>query len=139
MRYVNLTMLGLAVLVAACATVQQAAIKADMAYSTAVFALDDAEWAGCHPLPVAPLTADLCAPLDVKVGQALLDVQAVTKAIQAFPVTVPTSLAALLTDLNSIQLTLIGLEQTPLIMSIAAKTADANAKAIALLTKVKGQ
>lgn len=138
-RYFNTLLLGTVVLAAACATVQQLAIKADMAYSTAVFALDDAEFAACHPVPAPPLTTDLCGPLDVKVVQALQDVKAVTVAIQTFPTTVPTSLPALLSDLNSVQISLVGLEQNPLIMSLAAKTADANAKAIALLTQIAGK
>ena len=138
-RYLNVALLLAVVGIAACATAQQLAIKADLAYSTAVFALDDTEYAACHPVIAPPLTAAACASLDANVAQALLDVQAVTRAIQAFPVTTPRSLAALLTDLNTIQVSLIGLEHTTLIASLATKTAEANAKAIALLTQIGGK
>lgn len=137
-RTFTIFLLSFTLVVAGCATLQQLAIKADMAYSTAVFGLDDAEFAACHPVPAPPLTMDLCGPLDVKTVQALQDVKSVTVAIQKFPTTVPTSLPALLSDLNSVQISLVGLEQNPLIMSLAAKTAEANAKAIALLTLLTG-
>jgi len=135
-RAINCIVLGCVVFYAACATTQQLAIKADIAYSTAVFALDDAEWTACHTATPVVIPESTCVILDVQLKQALLDVQAVTLAIQAIPTKVPTSLPALLTDLNSIQVELVAAEQIPVITALAAKVAIANADAIALLTQL---
>lgn len=137
-RYLNVALLLAVVGVAACATTQQLIIKADMAYATAVFALDDAEFAECHPTP-PPAIADTCTILDVHLVKALQDVKAVTTAIKAAPTTVPTSLPALLTDLSSIQIELNAAAQIPAIANLANRTAEANAKAIALLTQIAGK
>lgn len=122
---------------ASCATVQQLAIKADMAYSVAVFALDDAEFAACHPTPALP--ADTCMALDAKVVQALKDVQSVTRSLQQFPTSVPKDLPSLLTDMNDIQAILVALPTMPVVTTLAGKVTDANAKAIALLTRIGGK
>lgn len=135
-RYINAIMLGVVTLMAACATVQQLAIKADMAYATSVFALDDAEYAACHP--DAALPAAVCADLDAKTAQALQDVQAVTRAIQTWPTTVPKDLPALLSDLNAVQQTLAQLQRVPLVADLSAKVSTANANAIDLLTHLTG-
>ena len=136
-RYLNVAMLLGVVGLAACATTQQLVIKADMAYATAVFALDDAEYAECHP-PVS-LSVDTCNQLDAKIGQALVDVKRVTLAVQKTPGALPVDLPSLLTDLNNIQGILVALPHMPIVTTLATKTADANAKAIALLTKIGGK
>ena len=137
-RYLNVALLLGVVGIAACATTQQLVIKADIAYSTAVFALDDAEFSACHPTP-PPAIADTCAILDVHMVKALQDVKAVTTAIKAAPTTLPTSLPELLTDLSSIQIELNAAAQIPAIANLANRTAEANAKAIALLTQIAGK
>lgn len=137
MRLVNSVVLIGVVAIAACATVQQLAIKADMAYSVAVFALDDAEFAACHPAPTLP--TDTCVALDAKVVQALKDVQSVTRSLQQFPTSVPKDLSSLLTDMNDIQAILVALPTMPVVTTLAGKVTDANAKAIALLTRIGGK
>jgi hypothetical protein len=137
-RFANTLLLVLTIAWASCATTQQLVIKADMAYSTAVFALDDAEWTVCHPVPPAAI-ADTCTILDVHLVKALQDVKAVTLAIKAAPTTVPTSLPALLTDLSSIQIELNAAAQIPAVTNLANRVAEANAKAIALLTQIAGK
>ena len=137
-RYLNTAMLIVVTLVAGCATTQQLVIKADMAYATAVFALDDAEYAACHP-PTVSLPVDTCNQLDAKIGQALKDVQRVTLAVQKTPSVVPVDLPSLLTDLNNIQGILVSLPHMPIVTTLATKTADANAKAITLLAKIGGK
>lgn len=124
------------VIVPACATTQSLLIKADQAYATSVFALDDAEYAACHP--VVALSAAACADLDGKVAQALQDVQATTRAVQLFPTTVPKDLPALLADLNNIQIILTQQPTLPLVADLSAKVANANAKAIDLLNHLLG-
>ena len=131
-------LLSFTLVMAGCATTQQLVIKADIAYSTAVFALDDAEFSACHPTP-PPASADTCTILDVHLVKALQDVKAVTTAIKAAPTTIPTSLPALLTDLSSIQIELNAAAQIPAIANLANHTAEANAKAIALLTQIAGK
>ena len=137
-RYLNVALLLAVVGLAACATTQQLVIKADIAYSTAVFALDDAEFSACHPTS-PPAIADTCTILDVHLVKALQDVKAVTTAIKAAPTTVPTSLPALLTDLSSIQIELNAAAQIPAIATLANRTAEDNAKAIALLPQIAGK
>ena len=137
-RYLNVAVLLGVVGVAACATTQQLVIKADMAYATAVFALDDAEYQACHP-PTVSLPVDTCTQLDAKIGQALKDVQRVTLAVQKTPGVMPGDLPSLLTDLNNIQGILVALPHMPIVTTLATKTADANAKAIALLAKIGGK
>ncbi len=137
-RYLNTAMLIVVTLMAGCATTQQLVIKADMAYATAVFALDDAEYAACHP-PTLSLPKDTCDQLDAKIGQALQDVKRVTLAVQKTPGVVPVDLPSLLTDLNNIQGILVALPHMPIVTTLATKTADANAKAIALLAKIGGK
>lgn len=136
-RQLNAVFLAFVIFATGCATTQQLVIKADMSYATAVFALDDAEFTACHS-GVPTLGPGECAILDPKIAQALKDVQSVTLAIKKFPTTVPTDLSALLVDLNNVQSALLRLQQIPLVTSLAAQTADANAKAIALLAKLTG-
>lgn len=136
-RALNAYLLLSVITIASCATVQQLAIKADMAYATSVFALDDAEFAACHGTPIL-LSASACADLDPRMAQALQDVQHVTQAVQLLPTRVPTDLSALLLDLNLIQSILGQLQQVPTVQSLAKQTVDANAKAIALLAKLTG-
>jgi hypothetical protein len=136
-RILNAYLLLSVITIAGCATAQQLIIKADMAYATSVFALDDAEYAACHS-GIPTLGPAECAILDPQIAQSLKDVQSVTKAIQLFPTIVPKDLSTLLADLNNVQSALLQLQQVPVVQSLAAKTADANAKAIALLKQLTG-
>lgn len=124
----------LCVLSVACASVRQVAIVADQSFAAAVFALDDAEHAACdaHVLSEAQCTA-----MNAPIKQALVDVQAITLAIKASPTSgVPSSLPALLKDLNDVQAVIAAMQ--PVLPDISIKASDANVKAIALLTQLMG-
>lgn len=85
-----------------CAKAQHITVQADYAFAKSVFAFDDAELALCTE---GTLTAEQCATLNPVVKQLLLDVKAVTLALQAAPkdLKVPTSLSDLLSHMTDVQ------------------------------------
>lgn len=85
-----------------CAHARHLAVVADATFANAVFALDDAETKACQS---HAMSAADCAKADPKIVKALLDVQAVTTALQNTPknVAAPKNLPDLLTDLTEAQ------------------------------------
>lgn len=116
-----------------CASARQAAIVADQTFATAVFAVDDAEFAAWQN---GVVTADQHAKLNPKIKQALEDVKAVSQAIKSSPSNLPKSLPALLADLNAIQMAINDLRV--LAPDLVGRIGTANAKAIDLLNKLTG-
>src|SRR4051812_5646865 len=126
-------------LAAACGTKSyHAAVVVDQTLAQAVFAVDDAQWKACHELHTAP--ADLCARLDPAVKTALLDVKALTAALQATPkdAPLPKSLPALLQSLSTVRGIVDALGTGPTFSSLAAKVNTANNAAVALLSQFVG-
>jgi hypothetical protein len=84
------------------------ATLADVGYSQAVFALDDAEFNACQ---TGVLTPAQCVALNSKVKQALEDVKVITAYIQAMPKStmMPASLPYLLRDLSDLRAALAAL------------------------------
>lgn len=124
----------LCVLASACASARQVAIVADQSFATAVFALDDAEYAACQ---AKVLTEAQCTALNGPIKQALVDVKAVTLAIKGSPQGgVPHSLPELLKDLGDVQAVISAMQ--PVFPDIAVKASAANLKAIDLLTQLMG-
>ncbi len=121
-------------LLAGCAKARHVAVLADATFAQSVFAVDDAEFEACKT-HIAPFTVDVCAATDPKIKAALLDVKAVTAALQATPnaVTVPTNLPSLLKNLTDVQAILSPLEASGTKQDIAAKIAAALTKAIAVI------
>jgi hypothetical protein len=123
----------------ACAgTARHVAVVADASIAQAVFALDDAEYAACHQQHV--LSAEQCAKLDPIIKKALVDVKALTAALQAAPKDgqLPSTLPALLKDLNDIGAVIDALGAGPTFSGLAAKARQANATILGLLTQFAG-
>lgn len=93
---------ALALTFGGCAHARHVAVVADASFATAIFALDDAELQACQQ---HVLTQAQCDAANPKIKQALIDVRAVSLALQATPknVAVPKSLPDLLTDLTQVQ------------------------------------
>lgn len=85
-----------------CAHARHVAVDADKGFSAAVFSLDETATQACQQHVLTPAQ---CAALNPKIAQALVDVIAVTKSLQATPknVAVPKQLPDLLTDLTQVQ------------------------------------
>jgi hypothetical protein len=118
--------------------VRRAAIAADQSFATAVFALDDAEWAvyqACVPDAACEARHQQLNP---PIKRALTDVKAVTAALKAAKNgTLPTSLPDLLKDLADVQAVINALQ--PVVpKSLADKVSTANQKALALLAQFAG-
>lgn len=122
--------------VSACASARQVAITADQSFATAVFAIDDAEWAAYQACKPAPACEARHAKLNPVVKQALADVKAVTAAIKAVPSGMPSSLPDLLKDLLHVQEAIRAIDAV--IPGLAEKTAAAETKALALLAQFVG-
>ena len=90
----------------ACTGVRHVATLADVGFSQAVFALDDAEFNACQ---TGVLTPAQCVALNSKVKQALEDVKVLTAYIQAMPTgkAMPASLPYLLRDLSDLRAALV--------------------------------
>lgn len=133
-----LVMLCLSVTTVSCAKARHIAVAGDVAFSQAVFALDDAELAACQS---KMLTQTQCDALNPKIRQALVDVKAVTAAIQTAPKSgvVPISLPDLLKDLTDTQAILapIAAAGGPL-GDLGTKATTAVNQAIALLRLIAG-
>lgn len=135
---VLLTFLALGLTTAACAKPRHIAVAADVTLSSVVFALDDAQWQACHETHV--ISAEACIPLDAAVKKALLDVKALTAAIQATPKDgqVPVSLPALLADLAAVRKIVDALGTGPAFVGLSTKVNAANDTVVGLLTKFAG-
>lgn len=137
-RLLIVVTLFLALGVAGCAKARHVAVLGDVAFSQAVFALDDAELAACQNHTLRP---QQCDELNPKIRQALIDVKAVTAAIQASPKSgvVPTSLPDLLKDLTDAQAVIAPLAAAggPL-ADLGQKSTNAINQAIALLRAIAG-
>lgn len=124
---------------ASCAKAKHIAVQVDVAYSTTLFAIDDAQWKACHPTPV-DLTQAICDRLDPAIKHALEDGQALTRALQAAPRdgVVPQNLPDLLANLNSFQQILNEAKASPTVSNLASKVSMANSQLIALLKRLAG-
>jgi hypothetical protein len=118
--------------------VRHVAVVADASIAQVVFALDDAEYEACHQNHV--LSADQCAKLDPVIKKALLDMKALTLALQATPKDgpLPATLPALLKDLNDIGAVIDSLGAGPTFSALASKARQANASVLGLLTQFAG-
>ncbi len=133
------SLLVLALLASGCsAKARHVAVVADQTIAEVVFALDDAEFLACHQQHV--LSAEQCGRLDPLIKKALLDVKALTTALQATPKDgpIPTTLPALLKDLNDLGAVIDALGAGPEFTDLAAKARLANARIIGLLQQFSG-
>lgn len=114
------------------------AVVADQTVAQLVFALDDAEYQACHQQHV--LSADQCAKLDPVIKQALLDVKALTAALQSTPASgpLPKTLPALLKSLNDVGAVIDALGGGPQFADLATKARKADAAVVNLLTQFAG-
>lgn len=134
------TVLAITLLVTvACASTRHVLVQVDATFAQAVFAVDDAEFQACAAR-VAPFTAEVCAAANPKIKQALVDVKAVTAALQATPKSgvVPKDLPSLIQNLNDVQGILLPLSQSVAKSDVTTKVQSALAKATAVLTAVAG-
>ena len=124
--------LMLSLVVGGCAHARHIAVVADASFAQSVFALDDAELQACQQ---SILTPAQCAMANPKIKQALLDVVAVTKAIQATPnsVAMPAKLPDLLKDLTDAQAILAAASGLPQAAVVVGKAQNAVDQAIAVL------
>ena len=113
------------------------AVKVDQGFAAAVFALDDLEFKACE---TKALSAELCAQTNPVINRALLEVRAVTAALQATPntVAVPTSLPVLIADLATVQRILAAAGTSPTLATLAAQANTALGKAADLLKAFSG-
>lgn len=118
--------------IAGCAHARHLAVVADASFAQAVFALDDAELQACSQQVLTQAQCDAAGP---KIRQALVDVKAVTQAIQATPknVAVPKALPDLLADLTQVQAVLGPAGQIPQAVPVLGKVQSAIDQAIAIL------
>lgn len=141
MKAVRLVVFSLAValsaLAGACAHARHIAVQVDATVSTAIFAVDDAEFAACQ---AHVITQAQCDALNPKIKAALVDVKAVTAALQATPKTgtVPKTLPDLILTLRSVQAIALALPPSPATDGITSKVNTALDAAIALLSKIAG-
>lgn len=134
-----LLVIALAGSATSCAKAHHLAVVADDAASKAVFALDDAEYEACHKTPRV-LSADQCAKLDPLVKRALLDVKALTGALQTTQAIdgIPTSLAALVQDIMALRFAIDDLGGGPSFAPIAARLHLVEQELLALLGRFTG-
>lgn len=110
------------------------AVVADATFAQAVFAVDDAEFTACQT-HVAPFTVEFCATANPKIKQALLDVKAVTAALQLAPTGgLPKDFPSLIKNLTDVQAMLVPLSPNPIKDDISSKIQKALAQAVAVLT-----
>lgn len=116
-----------------CAGARHVAVVADASFAQVVFAIDDAEFQACQSHLV--ITQAQCDSAGPKIKQALIDVQAATKAIQDTPKSAqpPTSLVGLLADLTAIQAIVGDLAPGPVKQSLSTSITTALQQAIAFL------
>lgn len=123
-----------------CGKARHIGVQADFAYSTILFAIDDAQIHACNPAPAPGLSEALCSRLNAAIKHGLDDGKALTQALQASPRdgVVPQNLADVLADLNNFSQILNEAKASPSFGGIAEKVAEANAKLIALLKQLAG-
>lgn len=133
--------LALVVLVSlsGCAKARHVAVVADASFAAAVFAVDDAQFEACKT-HVAPFSVEVCASTGPKIKAALVDVKAVTAALQATPKDgqVPKNLPDLMKALTDVQAILSPLSPSLVKADVAAKVQSALTRAIAVLTLFTG-
>jgi hypothetical protein len=121
---------------AGCGSQRHLAVQVDAAFSTAVFAASDAAMAACTNGTFTQTQCVVGGSVNRNAQQALVDVKAVTQALQDAPksVVVPKNLPDLLKSLTNLQ-TLVG-DLAPALpgkATLASKLTEAIAKAIALI------
>ena len=132
-----LIVLMAASLVVGCGKARHVAVQADAVFAQAVFALDDLEFEACL---VGALSAAQCAQTNPIIKRALLEVRAITAALQATPsaVSVPADLPTLIADLAAVQRIVAAAGTSPTVMALADQTDTALGKAADLLKAFTG-
>lgn len=122
-----------------CAKARHIAVVADVTFAQAVFAVDDAEFKACET-HIAPFTVEVCADLNPKIKQALLDVKAVTAAIQASPANgqLPKDMPSLIENLSDVQAILSPLAPSIVKADIANRIQFALRLSVAMLNSFAG-
>lgn len=124
-----------------CGAARHVVVQVDASFATAVFAASDAAMDACKSGIFTPAQ---CAPggdVNRNAQQALIDVKAVTAAIQAVPdgTTVPTNLPTLLTSLTQLQSVIGALAPAvPAKADLASKISAALAQAIKVVAAFTG-
>jgi hypothetical protein len=120
-----------------CAKARHVAVQVDATVATAIFAVDDAEFAACQ---AHTLSQAQCDALNPKIKAALEDVKAVTAALQATPNsgTVPKTLPQLVQTLRSVQAIALALPASDVTAGLITRINTALDAAIALLSKIAG-
>lgn len=131
--------IALAGAVSSCAKAHHVAVVTDEAVARVVFALDDAEYEACHKTPLV-LTPAQCARLDPLVKRALLDVKALTAALQTTQGLegIPTSLSALVKDVIALRVAIDDLGGGPTFAPIAGHLHQVETELLALLGRFTG-
>jgi hypothetical protein len=137
-KFVWIVLLALVPLLGCAGKARHTAVIVDQTVAQVVFALDDAEYQACHQTQTLPV--DTCAKLDPVIKQALLDVKALTAALQLAPKDgpLPKSLPALLKSLNDVGAVIDALGGGPQFAGLAAKARAADAAVVNLLTQFAG-
>lgn len=129
----------IAILMQDCATVRHVAVIADASFAQAIFAVSNAEYEGCS-MHTPPFTVDVCAQADPPIKAALLDLDAVTTALQAMPKngSLPKNLPALVKDLTTLQSIAGTFNASPAKNNFIRQIEHAVNQAIGLLDKFTG-
>lgn len=122
-----------------CGTVRHVAVVADASFAQAIFVVSNAEYEGCS-MHTPPFTVDVCAKADPKIKLAVMDLDAVTAALQGTPKNgaLPKNLPDLLKDLTSIQSIAGTFDASPAKNDFTSKVENAVNQAIGLLQKFTG-
>lgn len=137
MRKICIVVVAL-LLTSGCAKVRHAAVQADAAFASSVFALSDAQFQACQ---AKVLDKARCDALDPVIKESLLNVKAITAALQASPDggAVPKNLPDLLKNLDAVRTVLAPLGEAPgPIGDLVTKAQRAFEQAVALLTQFTG-
>lgn len=125
-------------LTSGCAKVRHAAVQADAAFAASVFALSDAQFQACQS---KTLDQAHCDQLDPVIKESLLNVKAITAALQASPdaAAVPKNLPDLLKNLDAVRAVLAPLGAAPgPVGDLVTKAQRAFEQAVALLAQFTG-
>lgn len=118
-----------------CTTARHVAVVADATFAHAVFDVDDVEFQGCQTGALEPA---FCAAANPKIKQALVDVKAVTAALQATPNALPKNIPSLIGNLTDVQAMLASLPQSASKSDLVLKIQEAMRFAVAVLTALAG-
>lgn len=124
-----------------CGAARHVAVQVDASFATAVFAASDAALEACNQNVFTPAQCTVGGSVNRNAQQALIDVKAVTQALQDAPTSaeVPKTLPDLLTSLSNLQ-TLVGdlAPTVPSKQALATKIQAALAQAIQVIRAFTG-